>query len=230
MEEGFWEHLEDLRKRLLYSLLFLLIGGGAIYPVSGRIIRELSSPIGKTYFFAPQEALFIRIKISMMGGFVVALPFIIHQLYIFIAPALTRNERRYSAPLLLALLVFFYGGVSIAHYMFIPYILRMLLSFQMETMIPLISISKYIGFLLWILAGFGVAFEMPVFFFLFTKLGIISPSILINKWRLAIILIIIFAGFITPTLDMVTMFITSIPLFFLYFISIGASLLARIGK
>ncbi|MBA7621451.1 Sec-independent protein translocase protein TatC [subsurface metagenome] len=230
MEESFWEHIEDLRKRLIYSLLFFSIGSGAIYPISGKIIQTLSIPVGKTYFFAPQEALFIRIKVSMMFGFVLALPFIIHQLYIFIAPALTRVEKKYIAPLLIAVIAFFYGGVAVAYLIFLPYILKMLLSFQMETMIPLISISKYIGFLMWLLAGFGIAFLMPVFSFLFSKLDILSPSILIKSWRVSIVTILIFAAIITPTIDLVTMMIASIPLFFLYFVSIGASFLARIGR
>ncbi len=230
MEEGFWEHLDELRKRLLYSLAFFSIGSGAIYPLSDRIIRILSTYVGKTYFFAPQEALFIRIKISFMIGFAVALPLIIHQVYIFIAPALTKSEKRYTAPLLIALIAFFYGGIAVAYYIFLPYILKMLLSFRMETMIPLISINRYIGFLLWLLAGFGVAFEMPVFFFLLTKLGILSPSILIKNWRVSLISILIFAAIITPTIDIVTMVIASIPLLLLYFISIGASSLARIGR
>jgi len=230
MEESFWDHLEDLRKRLIYSLAFFLIGSGIVYPLSGRLILSLSKYVGNTYFFAPQEALFIRIKVSFMVGFAAVLPLIIHQLYIFISPALTRSERKYTAPLLFALLIFFYGGVAVALYIFLPYMLNVLLGFQMETMKPLISISKYIGFLLWVLGGFGIAFEMPVFFFLFTKLGILSPAILVKKWRVAFISILIFAALITPTLDMVTMLIASLPLFFLYFISIGASALARIGS
>ncbi len=230
LDESFWDHLEDLRKRIIFSILFFLIGTGIVYPFSGYIIQFLSVHIGNTYFFAPQEALFIRIKISLMIGFAIALPFIIHQIYIFIAPALTKGERMYILPLLIAILIFFYGGVAVAYLLFIPYILKMLLSFQMETLIPLISISKYIGFLLWILVGFGVAFEMPVFFFLLTKLGILSPSVLIKNWRISVVAILIFAAVITPTIDLVTMVIAAIPLFFLYFISIGASFLAGIGR
>ena len=230
MEEDFWSHLDDLRKRILFSLIFFFVGSSLIYPFSEHIIRYFVSYVGRTYFFAPQEALFIRIKLSLMGGFVVSLPFIVHQMYLFIVPALTSSERRYASPLLIALIIFFYGGVAVAFYIFLPYILKMLLSFQMDVLSPLISISRFLGFMLWILGGFGFAFEMPVFFFLLTKLGVLSPSLLYRKWRISVVAILLFASIITPTLDMVTMLIASVPLFFLYFISIGSSYLAMIGR
>jgi len=174
--------------------------------------------------------LFIRVKISLMAGFVAAIPLILHQGYLFVAPALTRNERRYTAPLLVSLVIFFYGGVAVAYFVFLPYILKMLLSFQMDVMSPLISVSRYFSFLLWILGGFGISFEMPVFFFLLTKLGILTPALLIRKWRIALVSIFVAAAVITPTIDIVTMLIASLPLFFLYFISIFASYLAGVGK
>lgn len=226
----FWEHLEDLRKRIILSILFFFFAGGIIYPFSGRIIKLITGFVGKTYFFAPQEALFIRIKISLILGLVVALPFIIHQIYIFIIPALTHEERKYTTPMLLAIIIFFYSGAAVAYFFFVPYIINMLLSFQMAILQPLISISKYFSFLMWVIAGFGISFEMPVFIFLLTKLGIITPSMLIENWKIALISILGFAAVITPTVDVVTMLITSIPLTFLYLFSIGASLLAGRSK
>jgi len=230
MEEDFWSHLEDLRKRVIISLCFFLISTGIVYPFSGNIIRLFTDYVGKTYFFAPQEALFIRIKISFMVGLVTSLPLMLHQLYLFIVPALTKEERRFTSPLLISLVVFFYGGVILAYYIFLPYILKMLLSFQTDFMMPLLSTSKYFSFILWILAGFGLSFEMPVVFFLLSKLGVISPSMLARNWRFAIIFILIFAAVITPTIDIVTMLITTVPLFFLYVISIGVSFFAVRGK
>ncbi|MCK4528654.1 twin-arginine translocase subunit TatC [candidate division WOR-3 bacterium] len=227
MEESFWSHFEDLRKRLIYSLVFFFLGSGAVYLVNDRIIRNLIGFVGKTYFFAPQEALFIRIKLSLMVGFVISLPFIVHQAYLFVAPALTKDEKRYSVPFLLSLLIFFYGGMVVSYYIFTPFILKMLLGFQMEGMEPLMSINRYINFLIWLLGGVGFAFEMPVLIFLLTKLGIITPSLLISNWRTAIIALLILGAVITPTLDIVTLLIVSIPLFFLYLVSIVGSFLAR---
>ena len=226
MEEDFWSHLEDLRKRVIISLVFFVIFTGIIYPFSHRIIKLFTDFVGKTYFFTPQEALFIRIKVSFMAGVVLSLPLLLHQLYLFVGPALTRDERKFAGPLLVALVVFFYGGVVAGYYIFLPYILKMLLSFQTDFMIPLISTSRYFSFILWILAGFGLSFEMPVCFFLLSKLGVISPGLLAKNWRFAIIFILTFAAIITPTIDIVTMFVTTVPLFFLYFISIGVSFFA----
>jgi sec-independent protein translocase protein TatC len=226
MEEDFWSHLEDLRKRVILSLCFFIVATGIVYPFSGEIIKLFTEFVGKTYFFAPQEALFIRIKVSFMVGLVCSLPLVLHQVYIFVLPALTREERRFTTPFLISLIVFFYGGVFVGYYIFLPYILRMLLSFQTDFMIPLLSTSRYFSFMLWILAGFGLSFEMPVVFFLLSKLGVISPGMLVRNWRFAIIFILTFAAVITPTIDIVTMLITTVPLFFLYFISIGVCFFA----
>lgn len=230
MEEDFWSHLEDLRKKVIICICFFVISTGIVYPFSSDIIKLFTLYVEKTYFFAPQEALFIRIKVSFMVGLVLSLPLILHQLYLFVIPALTDDERRFTSPFLIFLVVFFYGGVVVAYYIFLPYILKMLLSFQTDFMMPLISVSRYFSFILWILAGFGLSFEMPVVFFLLSKLGVISPGSLIRNWRFAIIFILIFAAVITPTIDIVTMLITTAPLFFLYFISIGISFFAVRGK
>jgi sec-independent protein translocase protein TatC len=221
MDEDFWSHLEDLRKRVIISILFFLIATGILYPFSGKVIELFTDYVGKTYFFAPQEALFIRIKVSFMTGFVFSLPFLLHQLYLFVVPALTNEERKFTTPFLVFLVVFFYGGAITGYYVFLPYILKMLMSFQTDFMVPLISTSRYFSFILWILAGFGLSFEMPVVFFLLSKLGVVSPGLLARNWRFAIIFILIFAAVITPTIDLVTMFVTTVPLFFLYFVSIG---------
>jgi sec-independent protein translocase protein TatC len=230
MEEDFWSHLEDLRKKVIICICFFAISTGIVYPFSSDIIKLFTLYVEKTYFFAPQEALFIRIKVSFMVGLVLSLPLMLHQLYLFVIPALTDDERRFTSPFLIFLVVFFYGGVAVAYYVFLPYILKMLLSFQTDFMTPLISVSRYFSFILWILAGFGLSFEMPVAFFLLSKLGVISPGSLIRNWRFAIIFILIFAAVITPTIDIVTMLITTAPLFFLYFISIGISFFASRGK
>ncbi|MEJ2568642.1 MAG: twin-arginine translocase subunit TatC [candidate division WOR-3 bacterium] len=146
MDEDFWSHLEDLRKRVIISILFFLIATGIIYPFSGEVIKVFTDYVGKTYFFAPQEALFIRIKVSFMTGFVFSLPFLLHQFYLFVAPALTSEERKFTTPFLISLVIFFYGGVITGYYLFLPYILKMLMSFQTDFMVPLISTSRYFSF------------------------------------------------------------------------------------
>ncbi len=226
MEEDFWSHLEDLRRKVIICIFFFVISTGIVYPFSSDIIKLFTAYVEKTYFFAPQEALFIRIKVSFMVGLVLSLPLMLHQLYLFVIPALTDDERRFTSPFLISLVIFFYGGVLVAYYVFLPYILKMLLSFQTDFMSPLISVSRYFSFILWILAGFGLSFEMPVVFFLLSKLGVISPGSLARNWKFAIIFILVFAAIITPTIDIVTMLITTAPLFFLYFISIGVSFFA----
>ena len=226
-ELSFWDHLEELRRRIIFSIVYFVIFSGALYPFTDKIIKYITSPIGKTYFFAPQEALFIRIKMAMVLGFFVAIPFILHQIWLFVSPALTKEEHRYSLTFLFAGGILFYGGAYIGYSIFTPFIIRVLMQFKTPYMEPIIGISKYFSLILWISGGMGVAFELPVITFILTKLGIVTPGFLLKQWRYMIVGILIFAAVITPTIDIVTMTIVSIPLFFLYFVSILTSFLGR---
>lgn len=219
-EMSLWEHLEELRRRIIISLIYVFVFTGVLYPFTPKILIFLKEQVGKLYFFSPQEALFVRIKLSLMLGILVSLPFIMHQVWLFIVPALTQEERKYSRSFLISGFFLFFAGVYAGYSLFLPFITKTLLSFGGGILSPVIGVSNYLSFLIWVVAGMGIAFLMPLATFLLSKIGILKPRTMIEQWRFGIVGILLFSAIITPTIDIITMLVVSIPLFALYFLSI----------
>ena len=215
----FWEHLEELRRRIIYSIVYIVLFSSALYYFTPQIIEYLTRSIGKTYFFSPPEAIFIRIKVALATGILASLPFIIHQGWLFLVPALEKDEKKYSFWIMFFTLFLFYLGMGISIYIFLPYINRVLLSFGGGIMTPLMGITKYMGYVLWMCGGVALSFEMPVIVFFLTKMGIITAKDLLKKWRYVLIIILFVSAIITPTVDIITQILVASPMFFLYFLS-----------
>ncbi len=223
----FWEHLEELRRRIIYSIVYILIFSSVLYYFSTNIIEYLTEPVGKTYFFSPTEAIFIRIKVAIASGILAALPFILHQIWLFLVPALEKGEKKYGFWILFFTVFLFYSGFGISIYIFLPYITRMLLSFGGDVMSPIMGITKYLGYVLWMSGGIALSFEMPVVVFFLTKLGILSARDLLSKWKYVLVIILFISAVITPTIDMITQVLVASPMFFLYLISTFVAFIFR---
>ncbi len=224
-------HLSELRRRLIICLAALAAASIASFPFSAYILKILKSPISgkieKLAFFSPQEALLAYIKLAFTCGFLLCLPVILYQLWRFISPAVEKNIRKYTAVFVLSSAGAFTAGALFAFFIIIPAALNFLLEFGREDLTPIISVSKYIGFVTALLLGCGFVFQMPVLSFILTKAGIISPAFLRQRFRYAVILIFIIAAVITPTPDAFNMIILAAPMLFLYELSIWVSALAR---
>ncbi len=225
-EMDFFEHLEELRKRIIYSFIYILFFSSLIFPFSNKVIEFISEPVKKLYFFSPQEAIFIRLKISFAIGIVLSLPFVIHQIYLFILPALTEKEKKIANIFIFSTFILFYASLFVSFFIFIPFIVKMLLKIS-GNMIPMINVSNYFSFLIWISAGFGIAFQFPVLSVILKKLGIIDTIWMLRNWRFIVIFVFIFSAIITPTYDIITMLIVAIPLFAVYILSILSTLMVR---
>lgn len=215
-----WEHLEELRKRIIISIVYVVVFTGVVYPFTPRILLFLKEQVGKLYFFSPQEALFVRVKLSYMLGILVSLPFIMHQVWLFVVPALTDEERKYSRAFLISGFFLFFAGVYTGYSIFLPFIVKTLLSFGGTELVPVIGVSNYLSFLIWVVAGMGLSFLLPLGTFLLARIGIIKPKAYLKQWRFGIVGILLFSAIITPTIDIITMLVVSIPLFILYLVSI----------
>jgi len=215
----FWEHLEELRKRIIYSIVYIVLFSSMLYYFSPVIIEYLTKPVGKTYFFSPPEAIFIRIKVAIATGILVALPFILHQIWLFLVPALEKKERKYGFWILFFTVILFYSGFGVSIWLFLPYITRVLISFGGDVMTPIMGITKYLGYVLWMSGGVALSFEMPVVVFFLTQLGILSARDLLSKWKYVLIIVLFISAVITPTIDIVTQILVASPMFFLYLIS-----------
>jgi sec-independent protein translocase protein TatC len=233
----FWEHLEELRSRLLKMVLAFLVGAGGSWFVREWILLWLVIPLqsaGKVDINYPGPAsMFIAyLKISMLAGFVFALPIILYQFWSFIAPGLYKKEKRYAIPFVASSLALFAGGCYFGWKVAFPQAFQFLLSFggkigrgdvQVEIK-EVIMVGDYIEFVGRMLLAFGAAFELPVVIFFLSIAGVVTPSHLIKFSRYFVVCAFLLSALITPP-DVMSQFLLAIPLCVLYAVSIGVAYL-----
>lgn len=224
------QHLEELRKRLWICLLSVLFGAAVSFTWAGQVIEWLKKPAGKILpqlaFFSPAEGVMAYLKVAFMAGFVLAVPIVLYEIWAFIRPGLSKRERRFGLAFIGWGTLLFLSGVAFAYWAFLPASLRFLLSFGDQTLVPVISISRYLEFVTTLLIACGVVFQLPLAVFLLTKLGLITPRMLLARWRVALVGMTVAAALLTPTPDVINMGLLMVPLLVLYEMSIGVSWLA----
>jgi len=228
------EHLEELRKRAISSLIMLGVATAASVPFASPLLRFLKLPasgyIDKLAFFAPEEAFSIYIRISFIAGLIVSFPFIIYQLWMFTAPAIEEKFKRYVVFFTGMISLAFLAGCAFAYLIMLPAALKFLLSLGQGDLVAVISASKYISFVTTLILISGLVFQMPVLSMIATKIGIMDHIFLRKKFMYAVIAIMILAAVITPTGDAVNMLILALPMILLYEVSIWVSWLAKFSK
>jgi len=225
------EHLNELRKRIIVSLVTLGISVVFSFPFSAQALKILRLPasgiIEKLVFFGPQEGFLIHMRIALLSGAIISMPIIIYQVWMFILPAIEDRLKKHVSLFIIFCTISFIMGCLFAYFILLPPALKFLLSFAKDDLEPIISASKYISFVISLILGCGLVFQMPVLSFILTKLGIINARILRNKYKYAIVIIFIGAAIITPTPDAFNMLMLVLPMLFLYEISIWISSFAR---
>ena len=214
-EASFFDHLDELRGRLIKSVLAVIAAGGFFYLFIDQALEIIIKPVGRIVFTSPGDAFTARVMLAFLGGFFLALPVILFQVWRFVAGGLKEHEIRYIrffGPC--SLVLFFFGGIF-AYFVFIPISVRFLLSFSTASIVPMITIKNYMSFVVTMLLAFGVIFELPLILMFLTKLGIATPEFLVQKRRHAIVIILIVSAFLTPP-DCVTQLIMAAPLMALY--------------
>lgn len=226
------EHLEELRKRLIHSVVYLVVGFGVAYGFHEKIYQLMQAPI--TYalhkhglptqliIHNPVDGFNMYLKISFMAGCILASPFILYQLWLFISPGLYQNEKRYVMPFMAATVTLFLAGAFFGYRWVFPGSLDFLFSFSHQFR-PLIEVNEYTDLFLTVILGLGIAFELPILVFFLSLFGIVSPRFLWKNLRFAILIIFVIAAIITPTPDPLTMCVFATPLLCLYLLSIGVS-------
>ncbi len=220
-------HLEELRQTLLWSLLGLIAGVIVAVFFVNPILNFLTQPIGglqNLQAIEVTETMSVYMRVALLGGLIIALPWIIFQALRFVGKGLKPSERKGIYIALPFAVLLFLTGVGFAFYVMLP----ASLGFFQEILDVTTSIrlKSYIGFTTNILFWIGVSFQLPLVFFVLTKIGIVNPKLLIKGWRVAIVVIAILAAVITPTGDPINMLIFMLPLFVLYLLSILLSALA----
>lgn len=216
------DHLEELRKRLIISVVFVLIFSILSYTRSDEIIDFLREPLGniELVFITPTEGFMTKLKVAFFGGVVFSSPVIFTQTILFVSPGLYKKEKILLFSCLPFIIGLFLGGIYFCFRFILPTTLNYLMSFGTDSMSPMISVNKYFSFVIMITLGLGALFELPMIMLLLSRIGIISYEVLSKKRKYAIFFIVVITAMITPTPDMVTLLAVSVPLIVLYELSL----------
>jgi sec-independent protein translocase protein TatC len=227
---GFLDHLEELRKRLVYSIAAVGVGFFAcwwkvekIYDIMQRPIMDVLRANGmseKLVYLNPTEPFNLYLKIAALAGLFLTSPFVLYQVWMFISPGLYRNEKRYVVPFMVSTIALFITGGYFGYKIVYPRALEFLIHFGRQFQ-PMITIGEYTSLFLSIILGMGLIFEMPILIFFLALMGIVSAGFMWKNFRYAILIIFVIAAIVTPTPDILNMCIFAAPMIFLYVFSIG---------
>lgn len=228
-EMPFLDHLEEMRWRILWSLLALLVAAGVGFGLVTRfdVLGLLIEPVQpfieneKLKYLSPADPFFVTLKLGLTVGVLLAAPILIYHIWAFVSPALKRDEKRAIVPALYLGLVLFAVGVALAYFAALPVTLNFMMGFQVDSLEQNIVIGAYLAFVVRLLMAFGLVFELPVVMLVLGVLGIVSSEMLASKRRYAIVAATIVASLITPGDVIVLTLFLMIPLLLLYELSIG---------
>lgn len=229
---NFLDHLEELRSRLIKSIFAIAICAIPCFIYWQKIFSVLmvyplrfTNPRPHLIFTAPAEAVMLSMKIAVVGGIVVSMPFVFYQLWAFVSPGLLGKEKKMVLPIVISSSVSFFAGLTFAYFI-IPFMIKVLASFGGGILEPYFKATEYISFLIKMGLACGIIFELPVVSWVLTKIGLITPKFLVSKVRHAIVVIFIVAAVLTPP-DVLSQFFLAIPLLAIYGISILVSFFAQ---
>ena len=236
---SFLEHLEELRQRLVRSVIAIFVGFIVCFYFSDNIYGYLAKPLtdtlralhmsDKLVYTNPTDPFNLYIKLSIVAGLFLASPYVLWQVWLFISPGLYKHEKRYVWPFVLLTSTLFIAGGAFAFDLAFPAALRFLVEFGKRFQ-PMISINEYWNLALTIIVGVGLVFELPVIILLLSLFGIVTPKFLIRQLRYAVLITAVAAAAIAPTPDWTTLFMFWIPMVGLYIFSIGLSWLVQIRR
>lgn len=228
----FFEHLVELRKRIIHSLASVVVGAGIGWVIAPHFVNLMVTPMTsalkaahldpKLVYSHPAGYLNLLITVSIYLGIVIASPWILYQIWLFVAPALYKHERKAITGFLFSTVFLFLAGIAFGYFISLPYVLRFLISFQ-GPVVPLINIDEYFDLILLVLLGLGLVFELPILIFFLSLFGIVTPKFLLRNFRYAILVIAILAAVLTPTPDATTMLLFMAVLVALYLLGVGVS-------
>lgn len=239
----FLAHLEELRKRLIVSLIAVGVGFSLAFYFSEQIMGFLKRILTTTFalqksypfvtivakappeliFVAPAEAFWAHIKIGFLAGLLLALPFLLFELWRFVSPGLLERERRYALPFVVLGTVFFFIGVAFCYFVVLPFAMNFLLTYKTEHLTPMLSIGLFIDFIVKFLLAFGLIFQLPLLISLAARLGLVTSQFLARNRKYAVLLNFVIAAILTPTPDVFNQALMAGPLCLLYEIGIWAA-------
>lgn len=231
---SFFDHLVELRKRIISALIAVGIGMVVGLSVSKRFIDFIVQPMvvalranhldDKLYFTHPAGFVGLYINLGLYLGIVLAMPWVLYQIWLFVAPGLYRHERRATASFIISAMLLFLCGIAVGYFGLLPIVLTKVIGFSTGGPIqPWIDVNEYFSLILVVLLGLGVIFELPVVVFILSVFGIVTPKFLLSNFRYAMLLITVLAAIVTPSPDATTMLIFMAPMIVLYLVSVLVS-------
>ena len=247
----FLSHLEELRKRIIISLVAVGIGFVLTFNFSEEILGWLKRPLSTNLsiqrkypflfivkkanlpdlvFLAPAEAFWTHIKIAFFSGLFLAAPVVLFEIWKFVAPGLLEKEKRYAGPFVVFSTLFFIIGLAFCYFLVLPFALNFLLTYKTEHLKPMLSVGYYVDFTFKFLLAFGLIFELPLILALASRMGLVTPEFLARNRKYAILINFIIAAILTPTPDIFNQSLMAIPMCLLYEVGIWAAKLVRRRK
>ena len=218
------DHLEELRKRVWGCVAVIILASMISFVWTDQLVEWLKRPAGPALqrfaFFSPPEAFLAYVKVAITVGLFVSAPMILAQVWAFISPGLTVRERRYGVGFTWWGSLLFLAGGAFAYWVLLPVSLRFLLNFGRGQMEPVMSVSRYLSFTTMVILSCGLAFQLPLVMFILARLGLVNSTMLRQKWRHAVVAIVVAAAILTPTADVATLLLLAVPMLALYELSI----------
>jgi sec-independent protein translocase protein TatC len=223
VEMSFFDHLEELRTRIFYALISVVVGALGCFTVVRQLVALLEVPAKGVKFLqlTPGEYFFVSIKVAGYGGILVATPVILYQVIQFVLPGLTKRERRLVLPVVIGSSFLFVGGLLFAYYLLIPAALNFLVSYGADVVEQFWSIERYFEFVLVLLLATGLVFQVPVVQILLALLGIVSSGQMLKSWRTVVVSAMVVGAVVTPSTDPITQSLLAGAILGLYFGGVG---------
>jgi sec-independent protein translocase protein TatC len=216
----FTDHLDELRHRLIVSVVGIGLGFAVSYGFSQQLLLLLQRPMPtRLVFIAPTEAFFVNLKVAFYAGLFLSVPLLLFQIWKFVAPGLYEHERQYSLPFLFVSTALFLIGAAFAYLVILPIALHFLLAQGGELWTPNITLSNYLSFCMHLILAAGLIFQFPVLMYFLAKIGVVTPAFLAKNRKYAVLAAFTISAILTPP-DVFSQVLLAIPLFLLFEVSI----------